>query len=97
MFKRNTLFYSKRKWWKTFKRKPEKYSSTRHFIDTSVAACSLNMSLNDLLNNPKMFGFMFEDFVLKNYLFTRPNIANNLKNPAKPALFRTRFDNQSCL
>ena len=40
-------------------------SPTRHFIDTSVAAYSLNMSPNDLLNDPKTFGFMFEDFVVK--------------------------------
>ena len=40
-------------------------SPTRHFIDTSVAAHALNMSPNDLLNDPKTFGFMFEDFAVK--------------------------------
>ena len=40
-------------------------SPTRHFIDTSVATHALNMSPNDLLNDPKTFGFMFEDFVVK--------------------------------
>ena len=40
-------------------------SPTRHFIDTSIAAYSLNMSPNDLLNDPKTFGLMFEDFVVK--------------------------------
>lgn len=39
-------------------------SPTRHFVDTSVAAYSLNMSPNDLLNDSKTFGFMFEDFAV---------------------------------
>lgn len=38
---------------------------TRHFIDTSVAAYSLNMSPSNLLYDPKTFDFMFEDFVVK--------------------------------
>lgn len=40
-------------------------SPTRHFVDTSIAAYSLNMSPNDLLNDPKTFGFLFEDFAVK--------------------------------
>lgn len=40
-------------------------SPTRHFVDTSIAAYSLNMSPNDLLNDPKTFGFLFEDFAIK--------------------------------
>lgn len=40
-------------------------SPTRHFIDTSVAAFSLNMSPNDLLNDPKTFGLLFEDLAVK--------------------------------
>lgn len=38
---------------------------TRHFIDTSIAAYSLKMSPNDLLNDPKTFGLLFEDFAVK--------------------------------
>lgn len=40
-------------------------SPTRHFIDTSIAAYSLNMSPYDLLNDPNTFGLLFEDFVIK--------------------------------
>ncbi len=38
---------------------------TRHFVDTSIAAGCLNLSPNDLLNDPKTFGLFFEDFVVK--------------------------------
>ncbi len=38
---------------------------TRHFVDTSIALWVLNMSPNDLLNDPNTFGLMFEDFVIK--------------------------------
>lgn len=38
---------------------------TRHFIDTSVAAYSLGISPNDLINDPNTFGLFFEDFVIK--------------------------------
>ncbi len=38
---------------------------TRHFVDTSIAAYSLNISPNDLLNDIKTFGLFFEDFVIK--------------------------------
>ncbi|MBQ8142539.1 MAG: ATP-binding protein [Bacilli bacterium] len=40
-------------------------SPTRHFVDTSIAAYSLNMTPNDLLNDPHTFGLMFEDFAVK--------------------------------
>lgn len=38
---------------------------TRHFIDTSIATGILNMSPNDLMNDPESFGLFFEDFVVK--------------------------------
>lgn len=38
---------------------------TRHFVDTSIAAYSLNISPDDLLNDIKTFGLFFEDFVIK--------------------------------
>ena len=38
---------------------------TRHFVDTSLAAGALGMSPDDLLNDPKTFGFFFEDFAVK--------------------------------
>ena len=40
-------------------------SPTRHFVDTSIAAYSLNMTPYDLLNDPNTFGLLFEDFVIK--------------------------------
>ncbi len=39
-------------------------SPTRHFVDTSIAAGALNISPNDLMNDPKTFGMFFEDFVV---------------------------------
>ena len=38
---------------------------TRHFVDTSIAAGILNLSPDDLMNDPKTFGLFFEDFVIK--------------------------------
>lgn len=40
-------------------------SPTRHFVDTSIAAGCLNLSPDDLMNDPKTFGLFFEDFVVK--------------------------------
>ncbi len=40
-------------------------SPTRHFVDTSIAAYSLRMSPDDLLNDPSTFGMLFEDFAVK--------------------------------
>lgn len=40
-------------------------SPTRHFVDTSLAAYSLNISPDDLLNDPETFGLFFEDFAVK--------------------------------
>lgn len=38
---------------------------TRHFVDTSIATAILNISPNDLINDPKSFGLFFEDFAVK--------------------------------
>ena len=40
-------------------------SPTRHFIDTSMAAGALDVSPDDLMNDPKTFGLFFEDFAVK--------------------------------
>ena len=40
-------------------------SPTRHFVDTSVAAGALGVSPDDLINDPKTFGLLFEDFAVK--------------------------------
>lgn len=40
-------------------------SPTRHFVDTSIAAGALNISPDDLMNDPETFGLFFEDFVVK--------------------------------
>jgi len=40
-------------------------SPTRHFVDTSLAAYSLGLSPDDLINDPNTFGLFFEDFVVK--------------------------------
>ena len=36
----------------------------KHFIDTSIACAALSIGPNDLLNDLKTFGFIFEDFVI---------------------------------
>ena len=38
---------------------------THHFIDTSIATASLNISPSDLLNDLKSFGYFFEDFAIR--------------------------------
>lgn len=38
---------------------------TRHFVDTSIAAHALGMSPDDMLNDPRTFGLLFEDFAIK--------------------------------
>lgn len=40
-------------------------TATRHFVDTSIAALSLNVTPNDLLNDAKTFGLMFEDLAIR--------------------------------
>lgn len=53
-------------WNPTFRSKSTIITSpTRHFIDTSVAASVLNISPEDLINDPNTFGLFFEDFVVK--------------------------------
>ena len=39
-------------------------SPTRHFVDTSIAAGVLNISPDDLINDPRTFGMFFEDFAV---------------------------------
>ena len=36
----------------------------KHFVDTSIACASLSITPNDLLNDLKTFGFIFEDFAI---------------------------------
>lgn len=38
---------------------------TRHFIDTSIACCSLGVNPNDLMNDLESFGLFFEDFAVR--------------------------------
>ena len=38
---------------------------TRHFVDTSIACCALNISPNDFINDLKSFGYFFEDFAIR--------------------------------
>lgn len=53
-------------WNPNFRSKTSVISSpTRHFVDSSVAASVLNISPNDLINDPNTFGLFFEDFAVK--------------------------------
>ena len=36
----------------------------KHFVDTSIACAALSIGPNDLLNDLKTYGFIFEDFVI---------------------------------
>ncbi len=38
---------------------------TRHFVDTSMACCSLNISPADLMHDLESFGLFFEDFAVR--------------------------------
>ena len=40
-------------------------NETRHFIDTSIACCALNISPADLLNDLNSFGLFFEDLAVR--------------------------------
>ncbi|MCF0237693.1 MAG: ATP-binding protein, partial [Sphaerochaetaceae bacterium] len=37
----------------------------RHFVDTSLATCALNLSVNDLMNNLNFYGLLFEDMAVR--------------------------------
>ncbi len=37
---------------------------TRHFVDTSIACGALDMSPDDLINDPRSFGMFFEDYAV---------------------------------
>lgn len=55
-------------------------SPTRHFVDTSIAANALNISPNDLINDPKTFGLFFEDFVIKELIVYASKINDELRH-----------------
>ena len=55
-------------------------SPTRHFIDTSIATNALNMSPDDLLNDSKTFGFMFEDFAVKELSIYSSKIGGEIRH-----------------
>lgn len=40
-------------------------SPTRHFVDPSIASAALNMAPNDLLNDLKTCGFLFESMCIR--------------------------------
>jgi len=40
-------------------------TSTRHFVDPSIACCALGMSQGDLLNDLNTFGLFFEDLAVR--------------------------------
>lgn len=40
-------------------------SNTRHFVDPSISIASLRLGPNDLINNLKYFGFLFEDLCIR--------------------------------
>ena len=53
---------------------------TRHFVDTSIAAGALNISPNDLINDPKTFGLFFEDFAVKELSVYVQNLNGELRH-----------------
>lgn len=55
-------------------------TSTRHFVDTSIAANALNMSPNDLMNDPETFGLLFEDFAVKELSIYAQTLGGELRH-----------------
>jgi len=53
---------------------------TRHFIDTSIAAYSLNISPDDLINDPNTFGLFFEDFAVKELSIYTQTLKGEIKH-----------------
>ena len=53
---------------------------TRHFVDTSIAAGALNISPSDLLNDPKTFGYFFEDFAVKELSIYAQNLNGEIRH-----------------
>lgn len=53
---------------------------TRHFVDTSIAAQSLGISPDDLLNDMNTFGLFFEDFAVKELRVYTDMINGELKH-----------------
>lgn len=53
---------------------------TRHFVDTSIAAGALNISPEDLLNDPETFGLFFEDFAVKELSIYAQNINGEIRH-----------------
>jgi len=55
-------------------------SPTRHFVDTSIATGILNISPEDLINDPKSFGLFFEDFAVKELDVYVSNIGGEIRH-----------------
>lgn len=53
---------------------------TRHFVDTSIAAKALNISPQDLINDPETFGLFFEDFAVNELSIYAQNINGEIKH-----------------
>ena len=79
----NDLFIIKdiEAWNPNFRSKTSVISSpTRHFVDTSIAAGALNISPDDLINDPKTFGLFFEDFAVKELSIYAENIDGEIRH-----------------
>lgn len=55
-------------------------SPTHHFIDTSMATCSLGIRPADLLNDIHSFGYFFEDFAVRDLSVYAESINGELKH-----------------
>lgn len=53
---------------------------TRHFVDTSIACQSLNISPNDLLNDIRSFGLFFEDFAIHELRVYAETLAGEIRH-----------------
>ena len=53
---------------------------TRHFVDTSIACCSLGVSPEDLKRNLESFGLFFEDFAVRDLAIYANSLGGTVKH-----------------
>lgn len=55
-------------------------SPTLHFVDTSIAAGALNMTPDDLINDPRTFGMFFEDFAVNQLIIYSETLRGEVRH-----------------
>lgn len=55
-------------------------TATRHFVDTSIACAALNVSPDDLMNDPNTFGLFFEDMVVRDLVIYTSGLKGEVRH-----------------